>query len=152
MIKILKIFTCLFLLTYSLYGCGKTPCIRSVLSFNLIGYNDTEVDTLILRTYSKGSGFTNLKDTAFCQVSYTKSNDTLRVSFIKGAFYINSLSDYQIYFPGVGKQYSLTEINEEVTELTCYMSCPKPGECSIVSLKANGQFMPIRRNEFFAKK
>jgi len=153
MAKPLTILTCITFLVCTLYGCQTVTCISSNLTFELIGFSEAEADTLIVRRYIKGDGFTVLKDASLSSVNYIKKNDTLIVSFVKGGYYFDSRSDYQVYLPGAGKQYSITEINEEVVERKyIFFVAAKPSSCNTKSLKINGQIVALKNNIFYPKK
>ncbi len=130
-------------LTPLLFSCGNTPCARGDLRFNLIGFSDAESDTIIIRRYQKTTSviIDTLLVGASNQISYIRFGDTLRVGGLSSSILLLSDFDYQILFPGASRNFSITEINEQISSTnrglfnTSKVGCINP----IISCKINGQ-------------
>jgi hypothetical protein len=104
------------LILFFLQSCSKTDCISDELRFSLIGFTDREADSILLRKFVKGGNFNVPVDSAYLDIEFRRSNDTLNVSSRLVNIPITAAFDYEMYFPVAGKTYRLTEINEEKTE------------------------------------
>lgn len=126
-----------------LFSCGNSPCARGDLRFNLIGFSDAESDTIIIKRYKKTTSI--IIDTllvgASNQISYVRFGDTLRIARLSSSVLLLSDFDYQILFPGASRNFSITEINEQLSSTnrglfsTSKVGCINP----IISCKINGQ-------------
>ena len=83
-----------------------------------ISFTPEEIDTIILRKFSKGTGFKNKIDTlimdstnAFFEISKF-SKDSSVLAIFTPAMLIKSKYDFEIYFPAVNKLVKITEIDE----------------------------------------
>jgi hypothetical protein len=96
------------------YNCGEAEGLR----ISTISLTPSEIDTIILRKYIKGSAFTNLIDTlimdstnALFQFPFT-NKDTSFLGILKPEVLIKSKYDYEIYIPAINKLVKITDINE----------------------------------------
>lgn len=104
------------LIPISMQSCVKTDCISDELRFSLIGFTDQEADSIFLRKFVKGRIFTMPVDSAYLDIDFRRSNDTLNIARRLVNIQITADFDYEMYFPFSGKTYRLTEINEEKSE------------------------------------
>ena len=130
------------ILVLSVSSCEK-HCIKTKLRFGLVGFSDSEVDTIILRRFNKiGSSFF-LRDTfLFKQIQFTRSNDTLDMAGIPIDSYLESNYKYEIIFPEPGTLLNISDILEDKQTMTKgIFNCTKEA-CvnSITGYTVNGQF------------
>lgn len=134
------IIICLFFLPL-LYSCS-CPCAKAELTFGLVGFSDSEADTIILRKFNKNSNFTSLKDTvAFWvdEIRFDRSNDTLLPVAYTSDAVLESAFDYEFYFPQSQSLFRISEIKEEKEEQNCGIFSANKVGCSnvITSCKIN---------------
>ncbi len=96
------------------YNCGEAEGIR----ISTVGLTAVEIDTIILRKFTKGSNFTSRIDTlsinssnALFQFPYT-SKDTSFMGVLSPDVLLKSKYDYEIFIPAINKQVRITAISE----------------------------------------
>jgi bisphosphoglycerate-dependent phosphoglycerate mutase len=126
-------------------SCMQT-CAEVELSISLIGFTSNETDTIIVRKFSKSTGFSTIIDTFLLNEKnsgYQLQNDTLKIIAAYGTDNgLLSRYDYEIYLPEGNKLYQVSEIMEDYrSESTS--GCTKE-YCinSITSYKINGKLIP----------
>jgi hypothetical protein len=96
-------------------SCGDYPCVKADLNYRLIGFSDPEIGTIILRRFQKNT-FT-IKDSfvfnASNPIRFERFGDTLFIAAATTDALMKSDYDYQMFFPGAGRLFSITEIKEE---------------------------------------
>jgi len=96
------------------------PCVRGELRFGLIGFADSEADTIILRRFEKNENFRNVRDTFFINdTRYSRSGDTLKLTAYSGNLILQVDYDYELFFPGSQALIRISNINEIQTEQSC---------------------------------
>lgn len=104
------LFCCLTVLT----SCGKYPCSKAFIEYALIGFTDNEADTLILRRFNKTSPV--IKDSIVFDsnnpIRFNRQAETLRMAAYTSDALLESTYDYQLFFPGAGKTFTITGITE----------------------------------------
>jgi hypothetical protein len=112
-------FIAIIFLFSSVYSCGTYKCSQADgLKICTISLTPEDIDTIILRKFTKGSGFTNKIDTLIMDSTNTFfeftrfSKDTSSLVIFKPDMLIKSKYDYEIYIPAVNKLVKITEINE----------------------------------------
>lgn len=100
----------------SIYSCEcRITCAQDDyrVRINMTGFSDTELTPLILKSYVKGSGFTQLTD------STTRDNFSNNATNSEGQI-VNSVGllygadrDYTIDLPTIGRSYRLANFNFE---------------------------------------
>ena len=114
------IYTVLFFFAFpAFYACGSYNCGEAEgLRISTIGFTAAEIDTIILRKFTKGSGFASKIDTlsvnssnALFQFPYT-TKDTSFMGVLSPDVLLKSKYDYEIYIPAVNKLVSITAISE----------------------------------------
>jgi hypothetical protein len=110
-----KLFTYLLILvTVTATSCGEYPCAKADLRYRLIGFSDVESDTIILRRLQKNNSV--IKDSFVFNetnpIRFSRFGDTLiMVAYLSDAL-LQSDFDYQMFFPGPGRLFRITDINE----------------------------------------
>jgi hypothetical protein len=97
-------------------SCDGTPCARGDLSFGLVGFTDQESDTIILRSFTKTNTGQVLRDTLLLnseRVGWQRSGDTLTFSFTNAEIFLVSDYNYEIFLPGPGTLFTVTDIKED---------------------------------------
>ena len=130
------------ILVLSVSSCEK-HCIKTKLRFGLVGFSDSEADTIILRRFNKiGSSFF-LRDTfLFKQLQFTRSNDTLDMAGIPIDSYLESNYKYEIAFPETGTLLTISDILEDKEKMTKGLfNCTKEACVNKINgYTVNGQF------------
>lgn len=113
--KIAGVFITCWLLT----SCGDYPCGKGSSSIALIGFNEAESDTVIVKRFVKATGFTDLHDSILLTKSgnyFYLMHDTLRISYSDNSGYgiVTSYFDYKVFLPATGRIFSITEVTEDV--------------------------------------
>jgi hypothetical protein len=107
-----------FLLTLAvfLYACSKTCyCSVATLYPSYVAFSPSETDTVVLRRYAKGTGFSTLLDTAILTAKNTVfrvNNDTLSIGADTGTVRLVSYFDYILYLPSLQRTDSISGIYE----------------------------------------
>ncbi|MBC7487188.1 MAG: hypothetical protein H7282_10600 [Cytophagaceae bacterium] len=99
------LFTSLVLIFVLQACCTKKFCESGLYQVTLEGFEPSELDTIIMRSYHKNSNFTSLIDSSIVSTSQRDS--------ITWILYPNSLldihRDYQFQFSGLSQVYTLTD-------------------------------------------
>lgn len=96
------------------YNCGEAEGIRIAT----VGLTAAEIDTIILRKFTRGSNFSSRIDTlslnssnAVFQFPYT-TKDTSFLGILNPDVLLKSKYDYEIFIPAVNKLVRITAISE----------------------------------------
>jgi hypothetical protein len=96
-------------------SCGESPCAKGDLRYRLIGFSDAESDTIIMRRLLKNS--LTVKDSFVSNelnpTRFARFNDTLIIIASSSNVLLQSDYDYQVFFPGAGRFFNITDIKEE---------------------------------------
>jgi hypothetical protein len=129
------------ILFLSVTSCEK-QCINAILRFGLVGFSDTEADTIILRRFTKNSS-SNPPDTFLLkQIQFSRRNDTLDMTGIPIESQFESNYNYELFFPEAGKLFTISDIRENKETMTKGLfNCTKEA-CinTITGYTVNGQF------------
>ena len=129
------------IIVLSITSCEK-QCINANLRFGLVGFSDTEADTIILRRFTKNDPL-NPQDTfILTQILFYRQNDTLDIAGIPGEYYLESKYNYEIFLPAVGELFTVSDILENKETMTKGLfNCTKEA-CvnTITGYTVNGQF------------
>lgn len=91
-------------------------CLQAEARLKLVGFSPAERNTIILKSYQRGSGFTSWTDSVFVNGTSCNciiNNDTLELSpFINNQSGLRSAYDYEISVPAAGKTYRIDSITE----------------------------------------
>ena len=110
----------LFILSVTFLSCKECPCSRAQLKFDLIGFSDSEADTIILRRFDLNGNFNLLKDSFLLNNNrYARFNDTLKLVAYTSDALLESNYNYEIFFPATGGLYRVFEINEAISYQDC---------------------------------
>lgn len=129
--------------SFSTLSCTNTDCISDELRFSLIGFTDIEADSILVRKFIKGGNFNMPVDTAYLDMGFQRSNDTLKVVNRVVNMQITTGFDYEMYFPTAMKTYRLTDIYEEKAEQKKSIFRNTKEQCinPILSLKVNNNIV-----------
>jgi len=142
-----------FVLSVALFSCKDCPCIKAQLKFDLIGFSDSEADTIILRRFDLNGNFNLLKDSFLLHNNrYTRLNDTLKLVAYTGDALLESNYNYEIFFPATGSLYRIFEINEPISYQNCggiFATDKVACENVITSCNLNGVVTPVYFFNYF---
>ena len=137
----------------SFYACGSYNCGEAEgLRISTIGLTAVEIDTIILRKFTKGSGFTSRIDTlsvnssnALFQFPYT-TKDTSFMGVLSAGVLLKSKYDYEIYIPAVNKLVSITDISEPQQRMKKGLFNTSKEYCvnAIQSFQQDGQMVTLK--------
>ncbi|MBL7744764.1 MAG: hypothetical protein JNN00_14930 [Chitinophagaceae bacterium] len=122
---------------FLLFSCSEYPCSKAEIPFGLIGFSDTESDTIILRRYYKGNN-PALKDSfLITDIVFERMHDSLKMVASPGTAILESQYDYDLFFPETGTLLYISAIQEE----QLYMKRNRKVGClnRISSFKINDQ-------------
>ncbi len=133
-----------------LTSCDRTvPCANQFVTPAFIGFNLSDLDTVIIREYEKGNNFSHLLDTAVIIsdsniLASRSSNDTTIVllNYISGEEkYILPDHDWQIYIPAQNMIVSMSNFISPQTDERCVLGGDLCPSClnTIDSFLQNGQ-------------
>ena len=116
--------TVIFLFTFfALISCKKysTPCINKALLAVFVGFSPNELDTIVVRKFTKGDNLTHVLDSSI----FLRSNDSSSYySFGDTTFnYLQKIytsclmpeNDWQIFLPSIKMTTSITRIQSPQT-------------------------------------
>jgi hypothetical protein len=140
----------ILLLTACYYPCAPS----NGLQLELVGFTPKEADTIILKKFEKGKGFSKLIDSLIIDSTVTRFNllhDTLRIGSTMSSTNLMSMYDYSIQIPASNSEFVLTEMFEPQQE---GRKSPRKIICvnSIQSAKLNGQAATIQFDRIYLKK
>ena len=149
------IFLFVFLLLFS--SCKECPCSKAELKFDLVGFSDTEADSIVIRQFDRNGNFNTKRDSFLIDhAGFIRFVDTLKMVAFPGNALLESRFDYEIFFPASNSLYRITEINEQMSTQRCgglfgveKVGCINP----INSFKLNGNLLiPHFPNDFYISK
>ena len=145
-----------------LSSCGPNMCRDQYITPVFIGFELSDLDTIVVRQYEKGSNFHQLIDTALVtsDTTFLKSkatvNDTTFVllNYISGREkYIFPDHDWQIYLPATNLTVSISNIVSPKTEgYSKPLVCTNPINSFIQdSIKTAPQFgkLPLTAGDYY---
>ena len=131
-------------------SCGRYPCGNASSFIGLINFMEAESDTIILRRFTKGTGFAALHDSMVITQSNAnlqRQHDTVLVlSSFDGNKMITSDYDFEIFLPATNSVYKLNAITEDIrygSKAGAKIYCINP----ITSYKLNGEL--IKADPFY---
>lgn len=131
----------LLLLWLCSFSC-EIDCIPDVLVYSWVGFEPEEVDTVVIRRFEPGTiGGTALDSIVAGENDFGFSDpaaDTLRFSYSQSGIYLNPDYDYQLWLPGAGRSFNISEIYQK--EGTRDFGCMNKRQCTypIEHAKVNG--------------
>lgn len=137
-----------------LVSCQNCICLPSEgLRLGMIGYDSTDIDTIILRKFEKGSNFSQAIDTSQwdrTNVVFSPKNDTFQMAAWFGDICLKSKFDYQVLVPATNQIFSITEMNEPQVQGKCdgKVMCVN----TIQSSKLDGSPVMIRYDIIYLKR
>ncbi|MDQ6763785.1 MAG: hypothetical protein M3015_14315 [Bacteroidota bacterium] len=117
----------LLILTIGIYGCSReVPCNDTDIELGFIGFDKSELDTLIIRKYMANDNYQHLVDTLIYPSDTSglnQSHDTIR---IRPAYdLIKYGNDWQIFIPAKNKTILISDIKSEQKEIKCHFTFTK---------------------------
>ena len=101
----------------ALHSCGTYDCAEADgLRIGGVSFTAAELDTIILRKFVKGTGFTQLIDSVFVTDYYQVTNDTATAGAFLSSDRLKSKYDYQIYIPSINRLVKITDMYEPQQE------------------------------------
>jgi len=135
-------------------SCSDFPCGRATLKFGLIGFSDTEADTIVIKRFSKTNSAL-IDSIVTDHIGYQRNNDTLKMVALPSDALLESEYNYEIFFPENNILIRITEIAEEQLYLKKkgLFSTTKEGCLNrITSYQKDGQTVPVVSNETYFSK
>jgi hypothetical protein len=119
-------------------SCNNCRCVDVDATPNFIGFDSSDISSIVIKKFEKGSGFTKFIDSVhlttndFC---IQMRGDTIDFPARSGDLSINPRFDWKILLPNVNRSYNITEIQSEQIRSSCpgKVGCGNP----IISLKIN---------------
>lgn len=142
-----KVFAITLLLGVSVIviSCSDYTCSKASLQFGLVGFSDSEADTIVVKSYTKNSS-TLVDSIPIYHINFNRASDTLKMAAFPGTALLESKFDYEIFFPEANKTIRVTEIEEEQLYLKKkgLFSTTKEGcENHIMAYRLNGQIKNV---------
>ena len=103
------------LLVFTLGACCKAICEDQQLLVSGQGFQYTDVDTLFLVKYKRGSNFAERIDTIKRYMA-APVNNTQSVSFFET---LNAATDWKVVIPALNKEYFISNIETEKGRCEC---------------------------------
>jgi hypothetical protein len=100
--------------TFAITACCKSKCLDNYLEMNYIGFRNTDIDTIIVNAYEKGSNFSTLIAT-HNEYFQTPPYDAL-FGYIRDA---PASSDYELIFPSIQDTFYLENITTRRRDCNC---------------------------------
>ncbi len=125
MIKSFHLIGCLLLaVSLSITSCFEDcSCIQSDgLSYMLIGFSDSDSDTIIVRKFRKDGNFAEKLDSTLltdARIRFQRKNDALSVVAQIGNNNLLSSFDYELYFQASGSLFRISDIDEQQVSSNC---------------------------------
>ncbi|WP_276501352.1 hypothetical protein [Terrimonas pollutisoli] len=94
-------------------SCSDFPCAKASLQFGLVGFSDTEADTIIIKKFAKSNPAILEDSMMIDHIGFKRTNDTLKMVAFPSTALLESTSDYELFFPQTGKLVRVTGIEEE---------------------------------------
>jgi hypothetical protein len=92
----------------------EIDCFKADLHFGLIGFSDTESDTIILKRFTKNANNPVMVDSfPLSPIRYQRNQDTLNMVAYPGELDLDMDYNYELSFPGTTKVIRITDITEE---------------------------------------
>lgn len=100
-----------------LVSCGSTPCGPAELNFRLVGFSNSETDTMIVHQLKKNSNevISRVEYNPSNPVRFEHINDTSILVAYQSDLLMRSNFDYQIEFPVANRSFLITGINEMIS-------------------------------------
>jgi hypothetical protein len=133
-----------------LTGCKEYPCSKAELRFRLIGFTDSEADTIKLRRFAKNNPvpLDSFVFNANNPVRFNRFGDTLIPVAYSSDLLMQSNYDYQLYLPEATRVFGITDINEIQSSNHKSIFNPTKEGCvnQIMRLEVDGQ--PVNTIQF----
>lgn len=141
----------LFIIVLLMYGCKKeVQCSNYNIDAAFIGFQRSDLDTIILRKYVPDNNFRQLIDSLILinDTSQLQSNDTIRVAIRRSEVAVAMCfgNDWQIFIPSKNRVVSVSNIVAKQNSIECRFSIdPHACDCfnKISSLKQDNSVINL---------
>jgi len=103
------------ILVISTLACCKEHCEKERLNTVYIGFNTTEIDTILLRKFKPGGVFLEKTDSFYFHIN-TPLSDSIHAPVYNG---VQLDHDYEIYLPAAARTFRLSAITTRKEDCTC---------------------------------
>jgi hypothetical protein len=107
-----------------IYGCSReVPCSDNSIQLGFIGFNKSDLDTLIIRKFTPNENYQHLVDTVVYLSDTNQLNqghDTIRIATGYQEDGIKYGHDWQIFIPGKNKTILISDIVSEQRSIKCH--------------------------------
>ena len=119
----------------------------------MVSFDSSDIDTMIIRKFERGTNFARMIDTSQwdrSKVVFRAEKDTFQMGAFIGGILLQSKFDYQVFVPALNRTFRITEMNEPQREGDCKgkVMCGN----IIVSCKLDGNPIPINYDILYLKK
>jgi len=119
------------LLSGLLFSCRNLTCAVPDITPIFVGFDSTDIDTIIVRKFAAGTNFQQLEDTAIFTnkpsiAGYSTSGDTTTIvlNIPSGPpKYLMPGNDWQVYLPSINVTVSLDNIVSPQRHEKCFGDC-----------------------------
>jgi hypothetical protein len=125
---------------FALFSCGeKHPCPAQPMLAVYKGYTMSEVDTIIVKRFQKGSSFSLFKD-SIVLTGFLRQMDSTYLIYSNVAGYFDGSHDIQYINPFDHRTVSVSDVVIENASTRSSIFAMDPGDCysPVVSYKVNG--------------
>jgi hypothetical protein len=138
----------LIVITFFVSCCKKKDCLPGqIREIDFALYTASDIDTIILRRFSKASNFNNLIDSIILNNSnsnFYPHGDTTVMNISDTSFLIKANYDYEIYIPPTNTVERINGITDKKTQhQVCTVCDCVQGPCynPVTSFTLNGQIV-----------
>jgi hypothetical protein len=137
-------------------SCGKKcPCEPTPILPAYVAYAPSEIDTIVVRRFVKGSNFSQRIDSVMltpANAGYVTKGDTTQIYMATGPIRITDNNDWQIFNPYDNKLITISEISIEERETHCggiFSMDRQPCFSLVSSFKKNGVTSTLDQSKTF---
>lgn len=135
-----------------LFSCKEYQCTKADLRFGLIGFSDTEADTIILRRFDKTNATLPTDTFLLINIQFERRSDTLSMVAFSSNALMQSDYNYEVFIPQAVSLIKVTEVNEEQRSIKLGLM-DKVGCVNFINTcKLNGQLNPVSSNDVYLRK
>jgi hypothetical protein len=139
--KIVQYFFLLLLLS-CLIKCGKKcDCNQDHLLLGFLHYSIADVDTIIVKRFAKGSGYSGSFDSTILTAYNSfkiQLGDSLKFEYEDEGFLLKPSNDWLVEIPAVNRTVTFSDLIEEKKQQRCKRKKAATCTNNIVSFKLDG--------------